>query len=181
MKEKTIIGPDEMAALVESLASEIAKEGKDLAGIAVVGIHKRGVPLANRLTASILKHWSAGVEEGSLDITLYRDDLSENPNQPEVHATRIDFDVSGKRVVLVDDVLYTGRTVRAAISEILDFGRPRRIELAVLVDRGHHELPIRADYVGKKVRTTSSQIVEVHLKETDGEDRVLLIGGSGKG
>jgi pyrimidine operon attenuation protein/uracil phosphoribosyltransferase len=179
MKEKVIIKPDEFSALVEMLATQMARGGEDLEGIAIVGIHKRGVPLAKRLTSLISKRWGMSPHLGTLDITLYRDDLSATPAQPIVGTTQIDFDVSGKRVVLVDDVLYTGRTARAAISEIIDFGRPRRIELAVLVDRGHQELPIRADYVGKKIKTTASQMVEVRLKETDGEDKVLLIDKEG--
>lgn len=179
MNEEVIIESGEVSALVEKLAAQIARDGKNLDGIAIVGIRRRGVPLAQRLTALISERWGAAPELGSLDITLYRDDLSASYQQPEVHATQIDFDVTGKRVVLVDDVLYTGRTARAAISEIIDFGRPRRIELAVLVDRGYQELPIRADYVGKKVETTASQMVEVRLKETDGEDKVLLIDKEG--
>jgi pyrimidine operon attenuation protein/uracil phosphoribosyltransferase len=174
MKDKVIVKSEELSVLIEKLASEITMDGKDLKGIAIVGIHKRGVPIAERIAAYMEKHWGATVELGSLDITLYRDDLSTTPAQPEVHGTQIEFDISGKRVVLIDDVLYTGRTVRAALSEIVDFGRPRRIELAVLVDRGLHELPIRADYMGKIIETTPSQMVEVCLKETDGVDKVLL-------
>ncbi|MFH1423067.1 MAG: bifunctional pyr operon transcriptional regulator/uracil phosphoribosyltransferase PyrR [Planctomycetota bacterium] len=113
-------------------------------------------------------------EQGILDITLYRDDLSLVAVQPIVHETKIDFNLTGKRIVLVDDVLFTGRTVRAAISEILDFGRPAKIELAVLIDRGHRELPIAADYVGEKIKTNRDELVEVYLSETDGEDKVAL-------
>jgi pyrimidine operon attenuation protein/uracil phosphoribosyltransferase len=175
MTEKAIMTARQIAALVEKLASDIAGEGRDLDGLAIVGIHKRGVPLARRIAGHIEKSWRAKTDFGSLDITLYRDDFSAAPAQPQVQATQINFDVEGKRIVLVDDVLYTGRTVRAAISEIVDFGRPRRIELAVLVDRGHQELPIRADYVGKTVETSPSQMVEVRFKETDGEDSILVI------
>ena len=175
MTEKAIIDAAKISTLVEKLATEIAGDGQDLNGLAIVGIHKRGVPLAQRLARQIEKAQSIKVDFGSLDITLYRDDFSASPAQPQVHATQVEFDVADKRIVLVDDVLYTGRTARAAISEIVDFGRPRRIELAVLVDRGHQELPIRADYVGKTVETTPSQIVEVRFEETDGEDKVLLI------
>jgi pyrimidine operon attenuation protein/uracil phosphoribosyltransferase len=175
MTEKTIIDAGEIATLVEKLATDIAADGQDLNGLAIVGIHKRGVPLAQRLARHVEEVRSTRVDFGSLDITLYRDDFSAAPAQPRVHATQIEFDVAGKRIVLVDDVLYTGRTVRAAISEIVDYGRPGRIELAVLVDRGHQELPIKADYVGKIVATTPSQMVEVRFEETDGEDKVLLI------
>ena len=164
-----------MKKLVEKLAGEITGNGKDLGGIAIVGIHRRGVPLAQRIVDIIKKNWGTVPELGTLDITLYRDDLSSTPAQPEVHGTRIEFDVSGKRVILVDDVLYTGRTIRAALSEIADFGRPRRIELAVLIDRGLHELPVRADYIGKTLETKASQMVEVRLEETDGEDKALLV------
>lgn len=164
-----------MKRLVEKLASDITGDGKNLGEIAIVGIHRRGVPIANRIAALIKKQGNKMPDLGSLDITLYRDDLSSTPAQPEVHGTQIEFDVSGKRVILVDDVLYTGRTVRAALCEIADFGRPRRIELAVLVDRKLYELPIRADYVGKTLETKASQMVEVRLEETDGEDMVLLV------
>jgi pyrimidine operon attenuation protein/uracil phosphoribosyltransferase len=175
MTEKAIVAAEEIATLVEKLATEIAGEGKDLDGLAIIGIHKRGVPLAQRLVRYIEKARNTKVDFGSLDITLYRDDFSASRSQPRVHATQIEFNVAGKRIVLVDDVLYTGRTIRAALSEIIDFGRPGRIELAVLVDRGHQELPIKADYVGKTVETSPSQMVEVRFEETDGEDKVLLI------
>jgi len=164
-----------MKKIVEKLVSDITGDGKNLGEIAIVGIHRRGVPIAERIATITKKRCGYMPELGTLDITLYRDDLSTTPAQPEVHGTQIEFDVSGKRVILVDDVLYTGRTVRAALSEIADFGRPRRIELAVLVDRKLYELPIRADYVGKTLETQVSQMVEVHLEETDGEDRVLLV------
>jgi pyrimidine operon attenuation protein/uracil phosphoribosyltransferase len=175
MAQKVVADAREVAALVEKLVSDIADSEQGTEGLALVGIHKRGVPLAERLAQVLQDRLGTELELGSLDITLYRDDLASAPAQPQVHATQIEFDVSNRRIILVDDVLYTGRTARAALSEILDFGRPRRIELAVLIDRGHQELPIRADYFGKKIETATSQMVEVRLKETDGKDEVLLI------
>jgi pyrimidine operon attenuation protein/uracil phosphoribosyltransferase len=160
---------------ITSLARQIAQEGKNLGNLAIVGIRRRGVPLAQRISAQIEKLYGVKPELGTLDITLYRDDLSLVAVQPVVHGTEINFNVEGKRIVLIDDVLYTGRTVRAAISEIVDFGRPAKIELAVLVDRGHRELPIAADYVGKKIETRRDELVDVLLTETDGEDKVVVI------
>jgi pyrimidine operon attenuation protein/uracil phosphoribosyltransferase len=146
----------------------------------LVGIAARGDDLARRLASEIRRIEGAEVPVGVLDITFYRDDIGLRSEAPEVHETRIAFDVTGKTVVVVDDVLYTGRTIRAAMDALVDFGRPRTIQLAVLVDRGHRELPIRADFVGKNVPTRADELVRVALKEVDGEDAVLL-SSSGQG
>ncbi|MGQ9779529.1 MAG: bifunctional pyr operon transcriptional regulator/uracil phosphoribosyltransferase PyrR [Bacillota bacterium] len=156
------------------LSREIVEHNKGPEDLALVGIRTRGVPLAQRLAALIGEHEGATVPVGVLDITFYRDDLSLLSPQPVVHRTEIPFRVTEKKIVLVDDVLYTGRTVRAALDALMDLGRPRLIQLAVLIDRGHRELPIRADYVGKNVPTSRREIVHVLLKETDGEDRVVI-------
>ena len=157
------------------MAHEIVERHPDSSRIALVGIRSRGVPLARRLALLIGATGSGKPRVGSLDITLYRDDLTTIAAQPVMKGTQIDFSIDGAPVVLVDDVLYTGRTVRAALDELIDFGRPALIELAVLVDRGHRELPIRPDYVGRKVATSKDEIVQVMLAEEDGEDRVLLL------
>jgi pyrimidine operon attenuation protein/uracil phosphoribosyltransferase len=172
--ERVVLESSQIRDAVVSLAREITADGGNLENLAIVGIRRRGVPLAQRISVQIEKLYGARLELGLLDITLYRDDLSLIAVQPVVHATEINFNVEGKRIVLVDDVLFTGRTVRAAISEILDFGRPVKIELAVLVDRGHRELPIAADYVGKKIETRRNELVDVLLTETDGEDKVVI-------
>jgi pyrimidine operon attenuation protein/uracil phosphoribosyltransferase len=158
------------------IAHEIIEKNKGTEGILLIGIRRRGVPLAERLQRHIKEIEGVEVPLGILDITLYRDDLSTRSDQPEVHRTEIPGGVQGRRVVLCDDVLYTGRTVRAAMDAIMDLGRPQRIQLAVLIDRGHRELPIRADYVGKNVPTSSREVIEVKFKETDGvEDKVLIV------
>jgi pyrimidine operon attenuation protein/uracil phosphoribosyltransferase len=156
------------------IAHEIVEANRGKEGLALVGMQTRGVPLAARLSEKITAI-EGEVPVGTLDITLYRDDLTPIGPQPILKATHIPFDVSGLTVVLVDDVLYTGRTVRAAMDAIMDIGRPKRIQLAVLVDRGHRELPIRADYVGKNVPTSGGEEVQVLVEETDGEDRVVLV------
>ncbi|HEX5829185.1 MAG TPA: bifunctional pyr operon transcriptional regulator/uracil phosphoribosyltransferase PyrR, partial [Candidatus Limnocylindrales bacterium] len=142
--------------------------------LVLVGIQRRGVPLAHRVADAIREHEGTEVPVGALDITFYRDDLSLVAQQPIVKGTAIPFDLNGATVVLVDDVLYTGRTIRSAMDALIDFGRPRAIRLAVLVDRGHRELPIRADHVGKNVPTSREEIVKVLLAETDGEDGVEI-------
>jgi len=143
-------------------------------GLVIVGIQRRGVPLAERIVAAIAEHEGVTLPVGALDITFYRDDLSLIAQQPIVKGTDIPFDLNGRTVILVDDVLYTGRTIRAAMDALVDFGRPRAIRLAVLVDRGHRELPIRADHVGKNVPTSRDELVKVHLVEVDGEDAVRI-------
>ena len=156
------------------LAHEILERTEDLDKLALIGIRRRGVPLAERLAHKIegLEHRKIPV--GVLDINLYRDDLSTVSQQPVLNATDIPFSVTGKDVILVDDVLYTGRTVRAALDALIDFGRPASIQLIVLVDRGHRELPVKADYVGKNLPTQLEESVQVRLQETDGEDEVVL-------
>ena len=156
------------------LSREIVEQNRGAGQLALVGIRTRGVPLAQRLAGLIAEHEGAELPVGVLDITFYRDDLSLLSPQPVVHRTEIPFHVTGRKVVLVDDVLYTGRTVRAALDALMDLGRPRMIQLAVLIDRGHRELPIRADYVGKNVPTSSKEVVHVRLAESDGEDRVII-------
>lgn len=156
------------------LSHEITEHNKGTSDLALVGIRTRGVPLANRLAELIKEHESEPVPVGILDITFYRDDLSLIANHPVLHRTEIPFNLSGKKIVLVDDVLYTGRTVRAALDALMDLGRPDNIQLAVLIDRGHRELPIRADYVGKNLPTAKKEVVHVKLKENDGEDKVII-------
>ena len=157
------------------IAHEIVERHPDLERAALVGVRTRGVPLAKRLARLIGSAQGVAPRVGALDITLYRDDLTTMAPNPVVKGTDIPFSIDGWTVVLVDDVLFTGRTVRAALDELIDFGRPARIELAVLVDRGHRELPVRADYVGKTITTAREENVQVKLQEEDGEDRVLLL------
>jgi pyrimidine operon attenuation protein/uracil phosphoribosyltransferase len=159
---------------VTRIAHEILERNKGAAHLVLVGIAARGDDLARRLSREIARIEGAEVPVGVLDITFYRDDIGLRSEAPEVHETRIQFDVSGKTVVLVDDVLFTGRTIRAAMDALVDFGRPKAVQLAVLVDRGHRELPIRADYVGKNVPTRADELVRVLLEETDGSDAVEL-------
>jgi pyrimidine operon attenuation protein/uracil phosphoribosyltransferase len=157
------------------MAAEIAERQPEEREAVLVGIRTRGVPLARRLAGLLSREAAGEPAVGALDITLYRDDLTTIAAQPVMKGTDIPVSIDGRTVVLVDDVLYTGRTVRAALDELIDFGRPSRIELAVLVDRGHRELPIRADYVGEALTTTRDESIQVLLEEEDGEDRVLLL------
>ncbi|MCK4236386.1 MAG: bifunctional pyr operon transcriptional regulator/uracil phosphoribosyltransferase PyrR [Candidatus Krumholzibacteria bacterium] len=159
---------------VVRIAHEIIEKNKGVEGLILVGIRKRGVPLAERIAGLISKFEGVKVSVGVLDITLYRDDLQMVSSRPVVGKTEINEDINDRTVILVDDVLFTGRTVRAALDELVDFGRPRAIQLAVLIDRGHREFPIRADFVGKNVPTASRETVEVLLRETDGEEQVVL-------
>jgi pyrimidine operon attenuation protein/uracil phosphoribosyltransferase len=173
--EKTLI-MDEQAirrALIR-VAHEIIDKYKGVGKVVLVGIRTRGVPLAERLAAEIEKIENVKVPVGILDITLYRDDLSTLSYQPIVHQTEIPVDISGKKIILVDDVLFTGRTTRAAIDAVMEFGRPKIIQLAVLIDRGHRELPISADFRGKNLPTSSSEIVQVYVEEFDGENKVTI-------
>ncbi len=174
MSARRIMTADEIRRAAIRISHEIVEKHAGTDGLVLVGIQRRGVPLAQRLAAAIAEHEGVSVPVGALDITFYRDDLSLVAQQPVVKGTDIAFDLNDRTVVLVDDVLYTGRTIRAAMDALVDFGRPRAIRLAVLVDRGHRELPIRADHVGKNVPTSREEVVHVHLAETDGEDGVLI-------
>ena len=157
------------------ITHEILEKNKGSGELVIVGIRSRGAYLAERLVKRIMEIDKSNIPLGILDITLYRDDLTAIASQPIVRKTEIPFDINGKKVVLVDDVLYTGRTIRAALDALIDFGRPEEIQLAILIDRGHRELPIRADFAGKNIPTSPREIVEVRLKETDGEDAVVIM------
>lgn len=176
MAEKAkILDKDGLARTLLRIAHEILEKNRGTGNLVLIGIRTRGAHLARRIQECVKKIDQADVRVGILDITLYRDDLTLISTQPIVHKTEIDFDITGKNVILIDDVLYTGRTVRAALDALVDFGRPRSIQLAVLVDRGHRELPIRADYVGKNIPTSQDEIIEVHLEEVDGQDEVIIV------
>ena len=171
-----VLDADRMARSLARIAHEILERNRGIDELALVGIRTRGVPIARRIAKSIQEISGHEVPTGALDITLYRDDLMRTPvgPQPLVRKTEIPFSIDDKHILLVDDVLYTGRTIRAALDALIDFGRPRAIQLVVLVDRGHRELPIKADYVGKNVPTSSTESVQVHLVEIDGRDEVEL-------
>jgi len=170
-----LLGADDVRRAVSRIAHEIVERDRDISHLAIVGIRSRGDVLAQRLRDAIKAHEGADVPLGSLDITLYRDDLTRIGYAPVVHESAIDFSVDDRVVVLVDDVLFTGRTIRAALDALVDYGRPRATRLAVLIDRGHRELPIRADFVGKNVPTKATEDVRVHLVEVDGHDEVELV------
>src|SRR5215207_797715 len=178
---KTVLDGEAIERALTRIAHEIVEGNPDLARVALVGIHTRGVPLAHRLRRLIHEFTGEEIELGSLDITFYRDDVQvragEAPRHPQplVRATKLDFPLEGRTVVLVDDVLYTGRTIRAAIEALFDYGRPARVQLACLADRGHRELPIRPDYVGKNLPTSRNERVQVQLVEVDEVDQVLLV------
>ena len=157
------------------LAHEVLEKTNDLDRLAFIGIKRRGAPLAERLAAKIESLEGLKIPVGILDINLYRDDLSTVGERPVLHAKQIDFPIVGKDVVLMDDVLYTGRTVRSALDALFDHGRPARVQLLVLIDRGHRELPIEARYIGRMVQTSSSEIIEVKLEEVDGQEKVMLV------
>lgn len=159
---------------ITRIAHEIIEKNHGIDDLVLVGIQRRGVPLAERISKHILQVEGKSVPVEVLDITLYRDDLSLLSEQPIINSAPLNFAVNDKKIVLVDDVLYTGRTVRAAIDSVMDMGRPRMIQLAILIDRGHRELPIRADYVGKNVPTSRNEVVNVHLYDSDGEELVFL-------
>jgi len=174
MSGRQIMTADEIRRATTRLSHEIVEKQAGTDGLMLIGIQRRGVPLARRIAASILEHEGVEVAVGALDITFYRDDLSMVAQQPIVKGTELPSGIDGRTIILVDDVLYTGRTIRAAMDALVDFGRPQAIRLAVLVDRGHRELPIRADHVGKNVPTSREELVRVHLEETDGVDEVEI-------
>ncbi|HHT36924.1 MAG TPA: bifunctional pyr operon transcriptional regulator/uracil phosphoribosyltransferase PyrR [Firmicutes bacterium] len=176
IKKAQIMETDGIRRALTRISHEIIEKNKGIADLAVVGIRTRGVPLAKRIADKIEEIEGAQVPVGILDISLYRDDLSAVADQPTINKTEISFSVVNKTIILVDDVIYTGRTVRAALDGIIDLGRPKAIQLAVLVDRGHRELPIRADFVGKNVPTSKQELISVCLKEIDGEDSVYIMG-----
>ena len=175
-----VMDADRMARALTRIAHEIVERNRGTSELALVGIRTRGVPLARRLARTIQEINQHDLPTGTLDITLYRDDLMRTAvgAQPVVRRTEIPFSIDDKRILLVDDVLYTGRTIRAALDALIEFGRPRAIQLIVLVDRGHRELPIKADYVGKNLPTSRREIVNVRLQESDGIDEVTLEEGS---
>ena len=176
VREKTqLMSASEIERTLVRLAHEIMEKGNGVADLALVGIRRRGVPLAQRLAAIIQRNERKQVPVGTLDITLYRDDLSTVAPRPVVQKSEVGFPVSDKDIVLVDDVLYTGRTARAAMDALFANGRPRRVQLCVLIDRGHRELPIEAAFVGRHVQTTAREIVEVKLQEIDNMEKVLLV------
>jgi pyrimidine operon attenuation protein/uracil phosphoribosyltransferase len=174
MSGRQIMTADEIRRATIRISHEIVEKQAGTTGLALIGIQRRGVPLAHRIAAAIFENEAVRLPVGALDITFYRDDLSLIAQQPVVKGTDLPFDLNGATIVLVDDVLFTGRTIRAAMDALVDFGRPQAIRLAVLVDRGHRELPIRADHVGKNVPTSREELVRVHLEETDGEDGVVI-------
>ncbi len=175
LRRKAVIADEEeMRRAILRISHEIVERNKGVGNLALVGIRRRGVPLAERIREAISGMEGQEVPIGVLDITLYRDDLATISPQPVVNSTELPFNVEETTIVLVDDVLYTGRTIRAALEAIMDYGRPRSIQLAVLVDRGHRELPIRADYVGKNVPTSSREVVKVLLREEDEEDGIVI-------
>lgn len=175
LQEKKVI-MDEIAIkrAITRIAHEIIEKNKGVAKVALIGIRRRGGPLAVRLAEQIKSIEGIQVPVGILDITLYRDDLTTLSSQPQVHRTEVFFDINDLNIILVDDVMYTGRTVRAAMDALIDLGRPRSIQLAVLVDRGHRELPIRADYIGKNIPTSRSEVISVLVKEIDNKEEVVL-------
>ena len=175
--EKVVLHAEDVRRALVRVAHEIVERNPGPPAPVLIGIHRRGAFLARRLKTQLEELLETEVPLGDLDIGFYRDDLNRRPDAPVVHASHIDFDVSGRTVVIVDDVLFTGRTARAAIEALFDYGRPARVQLAVLADRGHRELPIRPDYVGKNLPTSRSERVQVCLAEHDGLDEVRISGG----
>jgi pyrimidine operon attenuation protein/uracil phosphoribosyltransferase len=175
VEKRQLLSAEEISRTLNRLAHEIVEESGGAHDLALIGVRRRGVPLSQRLATVIKGFAHIDVPVGTLDITLYRDDLSTVGPQPIVQSTNIDFAVDDRDLVIVDDVLYTGRTIRAAMNGLFDLGRPKRVRLLVLIDRGHRELPIEASFVGKTIQTSATEIIEVRLKETDSEERVMLV------
>src|SRR5258707_15697981 len=177
-RSAVVMDADRISRTLTRIAHEIVERNKGVEDLALVGVRTRGVHIARRLARTLREITNHDIPTGSLDITLYRDDLMRNAvgPQPVIRRTEIPFSIDDRKILLVDDVLYTGRTTRAALDALIDFGRPKEIQLIVLVDRGHRELPIKADYVGKNVPTSLSQSVQVHLVEVDGRDEVEIQG-----
>ncbi len=175
MPEKIVMTAEDIRRTLARIAHEIIERNKSTDGLVLVGLHTRGVPLAKRLAGSIEKYENSRLAVGALDFSLYRDDLDPSEAKSVVERTEIPSDINDKSVVLVDDVLYTGRTIRAAMDALIDLGRPRSIQLAVLIDRGHREMPIRADYVGKNIPSARHEDIQVRLVETDGVDEVAIV------
>ena len=174
-KDRQILDAEGIQRAITRIAHEILERNQGVKSLVLMGIRTRGVFLAERLQKQIQAIEDSAVPMGILDITLYRDDLGESDRRPVVHETKLPCDIKGKTVVLVDDVLYTGRTIRAALDAIIDFGRPRAIQLAVLIDRGHRELPVKADYIGKNIPTSQDEKVLLRMSEKDGADEVIVV------
>ena len=176
LKEKAVVLDENgINRTIQRISHELVEKNQDIKEMAIIGIKTRGAFLAKRIAKNIEEIENIKIPVGAVDITLYRDDLTEIAEQPILHATEIDFDITKKNIILVDDVLYTGRTIRCALDELIDFGRPAKIQLAVLVDRGHREFPIRPDYVGKNIPTSKNESIEVRLKEEDGKEEVVIL------
>jgi pyrimidine operon attenuation protein / uracil phosphoribosyltransferase len=175
VEKRQLLSAEQIDRTLKRLAHEIVEKTGGTEGLALIGVRRRGIPLSQRLAKYIQEDGKHTVTLGTLDITLYRDDLSTVGAQPIVHSTDIDFEVDGRDLLIVDDVLYTGRTIRAAMNGLFDLGRPKRVRLCVLVDRGHRELPIEDSFVGRSVETSDTEIVEVRLQEIDNEERVVIV------
>ncbi len=172
---KVVLDEEDIRRILTRIAHEIVENGGEREQVALVGIHTRGAVLAARLRELLCSTADLDVPLGDLDIAFYRDDVTLRGGTPVVHSTHLDFDIDGRTIVIVDDVMFTGRTVRAAIEALFDYGRPARVQLAVLADRGHRELPVRPDYVGKNLPTARDERVNVHVTEIDGEDSVTIV------
>ncbi len=181
MNNKVIMNSDDIRRTLARISHEIIERQQSLDKLVLVGLHTRGVPLARRLSANIMGFSGAQIPVGTLDFNLYRDDVASSGLQPSIKETDIPFSIDSKIIILVDDVLNTGRSIRAAMDALIDLGRPQAIKLAILVDRGHRELPIRADFIGKNIPSSSDEDVRVKLRETDGTDEVTVAGAPKEG